>query len=317
MMALFVIEWRLREYTSFFRKKDVSCVAEVGKARRGEGVKGEVALKHVRNLFLVLELCIPMLAWCAFEEKPAGARCAAMGGLSVAGGGDGWGAMGNPAHLLRSRSLLIGVSVTPGLFGIPDLSLARAMVVVPTEHAGFGGWFSRFGSDMYRETEGSLSVAARLTENAVLGVSARLFHLSIAGYGSASAGTVDLGLSVQPFPACTFSLAMANCSGSSLGACDEELPRSIGGAIELRSEETLCAILELRKEGGFPMALSWGGEFTPVGGFSLRLGWTTEHPGVDAGGGILLSPIRLDYAWTWHASLGGTHTLSITIEDLF
>jgi hypothetical protein len=75
--------------------------------------------------------------------------------------------------------------------------------------------------------------------------------------------------------------------------------------------------IEVRKESGFPMTVAWGAEFNPVRSFSLRAGWTTEFPGVHAGAGIVWHLIRLDYAWRWHSSLGGTHTVSCTIEGLF
>jgi len=240
-----------------------------------------------------------------------------MGGLSVGGGGDGWAGLGNPAHFLRPRSTLIGASLTPGLFDIPDLQLIRAMVVVPAGSVAFGASFSRFGRGVYRETEGSLSLATGCSEIAAVGATVRLFHLAIDGYGSASAAALDLGMSVRPSPAFMFSFAIANCAGSSLGACGEELPRSLGAAIELSADESLCMVLEVRKESGFPITVSWGGEFTPVRNVSFRLGCTTEYPGVHAGAGILCDPVRLDYARRWHSSLGATHTLSLLFEDLF
>jgi hypothetical protein len=272
-------------------------------------------MKRARMISLTLGLLVPVLVRGAFECKPSGARNAAMGGISVAGGVDGW--TGNPAHLLRPGSILIGVSLTPGMFELPELSLVRAMVVVPAGGSGFGCSFSRFGSDLYRETEGGLSCATGVAGGAALGASLRFFHLSIGGYGNASTAAIDLGLCMQPIPAFTVSLAMMNCTGSSLGACREEIPRSLGAAIEWSVEESLCMVIEVRKERGFPMAVLWGGEFNLTRSFSLRAGGTTEFRGVDAGAGIAWHAIRLDYAWRWHWSLGGTHTLSCTIEGLF
>src|SRR5512143_3109886 len=113
---------------------------------------------------LVLLLLVPALVRGAFEPRPAGARNTAMGGLCAAGGVDGWGC--NPAQLLRCNSLLVGASVTPGLFGIPDLTHFQAMAVVPSGDIRFGLSFSRFGTDLYRELQSSVSMATVVPGNA-------------------------------------------------------------------------------------------------------------------------------------------------------
>jgi len=267
------------------------------------------------TLIVLMLVLLPGLCRAAFEEKPAGARNAAMGGVVVAGGMDGW--AGNPAHLLQVESALAGVSLTPGLFNLPELSLLEGVLVVPFTGAAAGFSFARFGGELYRETEGALSLAAVITEGAALGASARLLHLAIPGYGSASSVAVDLGLVARLGPAFTFSMEAANCTGATIGLCREEIPRSLGAAIEWNVEHLFSLVAEIRKERSLPAALTWGGEVSLVRGFSLRLGGTTDYPGVSAGAGLAWMRLRFDYAWRWHSSLGGTHTLSLTVEDLF
>jgi hypothetical protein len=266
------------------------------------------------GILLVPALLIPVACRGAFEQKPAGARNAAMGGLIVAGGEDGW--TGNPAHLLRAGSTL-GVSLTPGLFNLPELSVLQAIAVVPVGGAAAGCSMVRFGGDLYHETEGALSLAADIAEIAAIGATARFLHLAIAGYGSASSAAIDIGFASRLAPAFTVSVLMTNCLGSTIGACREEIPRSLGAAIEWSVDQCFSLVVEIRKETGLPLSLSWGGEVNIVRVFSMRLGGTTDYPGVHAGAGIAAKPLRLDYAWRWHSSLGGTHTLGLTIEGLF
>jgi hypothetical protein len=265
---------------------------------------------------LVLGMLVPAMLFSAFEQKPAGARNAAMGGLSAVSGQDGWGAARNPALLLRCSTFLAGVSIMPGMFSIADLSLVQGMAIVPAGSFSIGFFVSRFGADAYREIQGGLSLAFGVAGDASFGASLQLYHLAITGYGGCANAGVDLGLSVQPIEACGLSLAVSNCTGATMGACSEEIPRALSAAVEWRPDKAFCMVLEARKESGFPLAITYGGEVTLAEILSLRAGCSTEFPGVSAGAGIEWSLIRFDYAWRCHATLGGTHMLSVTIRDL-
>ncbi len=269
----------------------------------------------MRTGWLVCGLLIPSIVRGAFEPRPAGARNAAMGGLTASGGADGWGA--NPAQLCRSTSLLFGASLTPGMFGIADLGLVQAMVVAPAGSARLGFSFSRLGTDLYREMQAGVSVATGVTASDAIGVSVQFYRLSIAGYGSAGTAAIDLGMRLQPLEVISVALALTNCTGSAIGACREELPRSFAVALEWNPDAPFCMVLEISKETAFPMIVSWGGECSLAGILQIRAGWTTEYPGLSAGAGFSLSPIRFDYAWRWHSALGDSHTLSVTLEGLF
>jgi hypothetical protein len=264
---------------------------------------------------LLLGMLIPSTLLSAFEQKPAGARNAAMGGLSAVGG-DGWGAAGNPALVLRCNSLLAGASFTPGMFGIADLSLVQGMAVMPAGSFGIGCFFSRFGTDAYREIQGCLSFAVGVAGDASVGAGVDLYSLAITGYGASVKTGLDLGLSIEPFDALAFSVAISNCTGATIGDCHEEIPRALSAAIEWRPDEPFCIVLEVRKESGFPLAVSYGGEVTLAEVLGLRAGCATEYPGVSVGVGIDWNPVRFDYAWRCHSRLGGTHMLSVTIRDL-
>jgi hypothetical protein len=260
-------------------------------------------------------MLIPSTLLSAFEQKPGSARSAAMGGLAAGGGLDGWGAAGNPALLFRCNSFMAGASFAPGMFGIADLSLVQGMTAVPAGNFGIGCFFVRFGSDVYREFQGGLSLAVGVAGEASFGASVQLYNLAIAGYGGSTVAGVDLGLSVQPCEAVAFSLVLSNCTGATIGRCDEEIPRVLSAAVEWRGGP-FCLAVEIRKESGFPLSVTSGCEVRLADVLRLRAGCSTEFPGVSVGAGIDWDPVGFDYAWRCHSSLGGTHMISVTIRDL-
>ncbi len=238
-----------------------------------------------------------------------------MGMLCSAGGTDGLGGIHNPALMIRSGSVTAGASVTPGIFGIPELGAFDAMAIVPAGKARLGLSCSRLGNDLYREFEFGFSLTAGFRDDAAAGASLRIFHLSISGYGAAVAAGLDLGIALRPTPQVSVALTLTNCTGASVGACREEVPRSITAAIEW-NPEPVCIAVEIAKEDDALMSVAAGCECRLAGIFRIRGGCTTEFPGASAGAGIEWLPLRLDYAWRWHAALGGTHTVSLTFEGL-
>lgn len=264
---------------------------------------------------IALVMLVPAVVRGAFETRPAGARSASMGVLCSAGGTDGWGGIHNPALMIRSGSVTAGASVTTGIFGIPELGAFDAMAIVPAGPARLGLSCSRLGNDLYRESEIGLSLAAGVRKDAAAGASLRIFHLSIAGYGAAAAAGLDLGLALNPTPQVSVALTLTNCTGSSIGACREEIPRSVTAAVEW-NPEPVCIVIEIAKEEGALMSVAAGCECRLAGILRIRGGCTTDFPGASAGAGIEWLPLRLDYAWRWHATLGGTHTVSLTVEGL-
>ncbi len=265
---------------------------------------------------IVLVVLIPAVVRGAFETRPAGARSAAMGMLCAAGGTDGWGGVHNPALMIRTRSVTVGASLTPGIFGIPELGAFDAMAIVPSGQARFGLSAARFGNDIYRESQFGALLAAGIRNDVAAGAAVRIYHLSIAGYGAATGAGIDLGLALNPAPPLSVALTLTNCTGSSVGACHEEIPRSITAAIGW-NPEPLCVLIEIAKEEGALARVAAGCECRLAGILLVRAGCTTECPGASVGAGIEWLPLRLDYAWRWHAALGGTHMVSLTVEDLF
>lgn len=238
-----------------------------------------------------------------------------MGVLCSAGGTDGWGGFHNPALMIRSESVTAGASVSPGIFGIPELGAFDVMAIVPAGRARLGVSCSRLGNDLYRESEIGLSIGAGIRADAAAGASLRIFHLSIAGYGAAAAAGLDIGLALCPAPQVSVALTLTNCTGASIGACREEVPRSVTAAVEW-NPEPLSIVVEIAKEDGAMMSVAAGCECRLAGILRIRGGCTTEFPGVSAGAGIEWLHLSVDYALRWHAVLGGTHTVSLTVGGL-
>jgi len=114
-----------------------------------------------------------------------GARSAALGESGIALN-DFWSAINNQAGLALLDKINVGLSVE-NRFLIKELNTYGLAFNIPTNNAGFGFTFTRFGSTFYNETTIGIGYGMKLGRNFTIGIQLDYFSLKQAnGYGGKS-----------------------------------------------------------------------------------------------------------------------------------
>ncbi len=261
---------------------------------------------------LVSLLLICSSAQSAFEEAPRGARAVALGGATVSVEGDPWASFVNPSCLSATNGTNIAVEYLPGVFGLWEIkrgaiSLSRTIPV-----GTFGLSLSGLGFQLYREVHAGLAAAYELNERVVLGMGIDMYSVTIRGYGSDQTVGMDIGALVRVAQGISYGVALHNVNRPSIGDQQEALPQSMTMGISVRPLTSALVAISAQKDSHYPFELSIGIEYSLDNLLTLRFGATHVPSTVAAGIGIQTSLVWLDYAYTMHPDLGGTHCISVS-----
>jgi hypothetical protein len=266
-----------------------------------------------KALLLYLFLLHGAALYGAFETKPISARGAALGGLCSVPPRDCWSLFGSPVAASALSSA--GFSFSPGLFGFPDLMVVGASALHSFGRWGLGCSAMGFGGDLYREMKLSPAIGYQLSESASAGLAIDLYHLHIRNYGAATSAGLSLGATFQMSEGLEVSMSATNVTGTTIGGCEEKLPRQLALGLACIPASGLVVAVEGHKEDGMPASLALASEYCLLSSFLLRVGISNEMTGLTAGAGVVAGNIQIDYGCQWHRELGLTHVVSITLGN--
>jgi hypothetical protein len=239
------------------------------------------------------------------------ARAGGMSNAHIAVAGDVWTVFHNVGGLSSISTMRAGVSYTPGLFNLSELSNVAAAFGIPTS-AGFLGFAAnRYGCDLYNELTFGASYASFLSDFH-FGVNCWYHAVHIAGYGSAGTIVIDAGFLVCVLPELDIGLILRNINSSTIGDAKEKLPHTIGSGISYRPVKNLTVAIDLEKETMSSAVFRCGIEYFIGNICALRAGISNECAHYSGGIGLRVSSFRFDYGISVHRSLGLTHVLSVT-----
>jgi hypothetical protein len=239
---------------------------------------------------------------------------------ALAGGGGGWftnpedAFCRNPSFLATVKDCRSTVFYHPSPFGLTQLSGGGVLVVVPTGYGTLGCRGTTTGFSLYREVTGTAAVSYRLNESLALGTAFTMDHVSIAGYGSAAAVEIDLGISVLLSDVCNWNVAATNIARATLGSGEDPLPQFYSTGIEYVPLPEIHIVSELAKEIRYPASLAVSTVMTPMDAFSITAGVCTEPSRFCGGFEVRAFSLRLGYAVLTHAELGLSHIISCSFQ---
>ena len=268
-----------------------------------------------RWMWWILLLCCPLGGHAAFERLVTGAHHAGVAGASAALAGDPWGMFANPAGILGLPGCTIITSVSPSIYGIPELRHHAVSAVLPVSWGTIGVAGTTLGVDGYRETTAGLVVAFPLDPAFGCGIRVNSLWLGIASYGSTVVPTLDLGLQARITESFSVGFLLENVTGARLGIRKEALPRSVEFGLSIApSGLGVQACASAVKELSAPLDWRMGVTFAPYECLTLRTGISTEPAFLCAGFGLTVAPVTLDYAVSHHWQLGLTHHVSLAFS---
>ena len=262
-------------------------------------------------MVLLLLLCPAARA----QVSSGGPRAAAMAGAAAAVSDDLY-AEANPAAWAGMHAGALSLSATQ-LYGLRQLRLAQALIVLPALGGTTAAAVSAFGYEDYRETTASIGYARALQAGTVrrigLGIRIRWYSVAIKGYGAASVPSVSAGIILPVMPAFSLGLAASNLYVLPLELA-QDVERSIHVGAAFRGTTRFLVAVDARKSTTSPVDFLFGMELRPIPAIALRAGFTTEPARFSAGAGFRSEAILADVAVEKHVTLGWSPTIAVGIE---
>ena len=249
------------------------------------------------------------------QVNSGGPRAAAMAGAAAALSDDLY-AEQNPASLAGASSGALLVSATQ-LYGLRQLRLAQALVVVPVLGGTTAAAATTFGYDDYRENTASIGYAAEFKTGSVrpiaFGIRLRWYSVRINGYGAASVPTFSAGIIIPATPAISLGLAASNLYVLPLELA-RDVERSMHVGIVFHGTDRFAVAVDARKSTTSPADFLVGMELRPVPPIALRAGFATNPERITAGAGFRSAAVFADVAAEKHAILGWSPTVALGVE---
>jgi hypothetical protein len=288
----------------------------------------EVHVKGARTFIAVTAVAV-LLVPCAvraegvFDNLILSPRARAMGGAFVAISDDETAIFTNPAGLAEQASIGVYGSYVD-LFGYPYFDLGSVSAVMPTSYGTVG-----FGARMLKVKQGEVDLSKEYTislgqgfslmkdvhSSLAFGYAANLYGLSfdapsVSGEDLGSANTVgfDIGVLGTLRGRTRFGFFMKNINNPKLGETDtEDLPQWFTTGVAYSPYGGVTTSLELSKQDDEDLRACFGVESEVTDFLTVRAGLQNNPNRVSAGFGAMWQSIRIDYSYTSHATLPGSH----------
>jgi len=280
-----------------------------------------------RTIALAAIVIILAPAWAGaagvFDNLVLSPRARAMGGAFVAVSNDETAIFTNPAGLAQQDRIgLYGSYVD--LYGYDFLDLGSFAATVPTGKGTFG-FGARLLSVEYKgvdlESEYSFAVGHGITlmedvhSSLAVGYALSLYGLSfdaesVGGedLGSASTFGVDVGVMGTLRGRTSFGFFAKNINNPKLGDPDsEDLPQWFTAGVAYSPYGGVNTVLEMQKQDDEDLRTCFGLEFEVTDYVTLRGGLQNEPDRLSVGFGTHWEDIRVDYSYTSHGTLPGSH----------
>lgn len=220
----------------------------------------------------------------------------------------------NPAGIARLDAPSLSLDASQA-FGLPELRYGSFTVAWPIRRLTPSARIATFGYASFRTTSADVTISGRLTGlggGLYGGVTVQGHHLSIPGYGNASAVTINLGWILTPLPGLHLGGSVDNVYAGRWLENDELPQRLRVGCAYVTGRSTLA--IDVEKDMRFPISGEMGLEYALLSSILLRLGGATAPSRAAAGAGLRLARMHIDFAAERHYLLGWTPAVGMTVR---
>jgi hypothetical protein len=195
------------------------------------------------------------------------------------------------------------------------LNLSAAAFATPVSVAGtLGVDLCSFGYASYRETRAGLAWGKLLTERISIGTQLCYHWVQIAGYGSTSAITAELGLLAKPVDNLWLGAHIFNFTNSRYfsNTYHERLPVIFDAGMGYHLAQHATLLVAAKFESGQAAQVKAGLEVVVAKVLALRLGALAKPAALHAGFGYVYRQLHIDMSFSRHEALGYTPQISLT-----
>lgn len=200
-------------------------------------------------------------------------------------------------------------------FMLQELASYTAVAAVKTKSGNFGLQANYSGFSSYNETKLGLAYGRKLGNRINAGMQFNYNGIRIAGYGTASAITVEAGTIFHLTEQLSAGIHVNNPVGGKFGNNKEEkLPAVYTIGIGYAASEHFFISTEISKEEDQPVNVNAGLQYRVLSKLMTRVGVASSASTIYAGVGISFSSFRADVTVSYHNLLGLTPGLLLLFD---
>ncbi len=245
------------------------------------------------------------------ENWPIGGAPAGMSNATVTLN-DFWSINNNQAGLTGVKNLSAGIYYE-NHFGLKDLGLKAGAIVLPTKSGVFGLSTTYFGYTQYNENKIGLAYAKSFGTKFSVGVQLDYLSTHIAeNYGNSSTVAAEIGLRYKINKNLVIGTHVFNPTRAKVASYNDERAPTIVklGLSYLFSDKVILAV-ESDKDIQYDPVFKAGIEYHPIKALYFRTGISTNPVLNSFGFGIEQANFNLDFAASYHQTLGFTPQVSL------
>lgn len=254
-------------------------------------------------LFLLL---LPCPAFAGLDpQPPTGARTISLGNAYVGMRSDFWALFHNPAGISGLGQIEGGAYLTRR-FNLKELTYGSAGVVLPfREHHTAGLAFTSFGFEAYQETRLGLTYATTVLDIFSIGAQLNYASINIANYGSSAAFYVDIGVNTMLSDELSLGFSAANVNRARImtETGEEDIPTLFTAGLAYQPSEKVLLVADVQKDVDHAVSFRGGVEYAIIPALKARLGMSNQPLTWNAGFGLALKNLDIDFAFGYHEQL--------------
>ena len=259
------------------------------------------------SILITLLIFLPSFLIAANGGSLKGARSAALGESGIALNGF-WSAINNQAGLACLDKIHIGLS-TENRFLIKELSTYSLAFNIPTNNAGFGFNFTRFGSIHYKETTMGIGYGMKLGSSFYIGIQLNYFGLKQGnGYGSISSFYFEGGFQYKINPKLKMLAHIFNPAIYTNKTL--ELAEIYQMGFSYQAHNQVLLLMSYKYHSVWQFSVHTGIEFK-FKSISARLGYGSKPQKFTFGLGYCYKRIQIDISSSIHSMLGNSPQISL------
>ncbi len=268
-------------------------------------------------LFLFIIFKIHFDCFSSGENIKTGSRSAGMAHASVCLH-DIWSIYNNQAGLASTKSFSAGISFE-NRFRLKELSYKTAAIILPFKSNVFGLSVSQFGFSLYNENKIGLSYSKNLNAKLSAGVQLNYLKTNIGdNFGNTSNILGEIGFQYVLSPQLTIGAHLYNpYQPKSNTMMHEKAPTIIRFGISYLPSDKIIIAIETEKTVNYSPIFKVGIEYHPAQKVYIRSGVSTNPTFNAAGFGLEFTHFKLDFAASYHQTLGFTPNISIIYQTSY
>lgn len=271
----------------------------------------DLVFKMNRYFTICFFIFFPLLSKAGGDGDPAGAAQAGSGGVSVFTQGV-WSTHNNPSGLAKLVNPMTGLYVE-NRFLIKELFFNAFAFALPVKNGGLGVAVSHLGTGQYANTFAGLAYGRRFGEQFSAGVRFDCYHVSYGSeYEQGTAVSFDAGIQWVITEKFSFACNVFNPTRVKLNNfSDEQLPAILRAGFSYKPIPELTMLTEVGKTSGCALDVNYGMEYNFDDKIFVRAGLGLNSSKFSFGFGYILDAFSIDFATSWHQTLGFTPQASL------